>query len=308
MQLFRDYQNCPESAKRAVVALGNFDGFHAGHQAVVAEAKRLAGVMGAKLAVLTFAPHPRQFFDPLHVPLAIYPMRTKLQLLSAAGVEIVYALRFNSAFAHMDAETFLSEVLATQLGVRHVVTGGHFAFGRGRGGDAELLSLRARKLGFGYTRIEPLLDAGHIPCSSTRIREALSQGNIQDASGLLTRPYVIEGHVRHGDARGRQLGFPTANIGVEHIFKPAYGVYAARVTLPDGRITPGVANLGTRPTVDGGIMPLLEVHCFDTNADLYGQRLRVQMKTYMREERTFESVDILKMQIAQDCMQARGIA
>lgn len=306
MRLFHHFSSIPPDAQGAVVALGNFDGVHLGHQAVLAETCRIAERLGAPPAVFTFTPHPREFFKPDAGPLSIYPLHDKMTLLKEAGMEFLYLARFDTAFSQISAEDFVDKVLAQDLRVRHVITGDNFIFGHGRHGDAALLTRRAADAGFKTTHVTGLCDAGGTPVSSSRIREALGTGDVKAASYLLGRPYAISGHVRHGEGRGKSLGFPTANLAVTHIFRPAAGVYAVRVKLPDGRSVKGVANLGIRPTV-GGTDPLLEAHCFDFSADLYEKIIEVQLVNFIRAERKFDSLDALKTQIGLDSAKAKEI-
>lgn len=304
MRIFHTLTSLPPSATGAALALGNFDGVHRGHRAVLSEAVRLARSEGVPAAALTFAPHPREYFDPSLAPLCIYPLAARARLLREAGMDILYILRFDEHLARMSAGEFAGGVLAGQLMARHVITGERFAFGHRRGGDGDYLEAQGKALGFGYTRVPGVRDESGEIISSSRIRGLLAAGDVVAASRLLGRAYAVEGRVREGDKRGRVLGFPTANLALTGIFNPASGVYAVRARLPSGEWKQGVANLGVRPTF-GGVTPMLEVHCFDTHADLYGQKITVQPLAYLREERAFASADILKAQILQDCMQAR---
>lgn len=295
----------PDACSGAAVAIGNFDGVHIGHQRVLAQTRALASAHGVKPAVLTFYPHPREFFDPALTPLSIYTLPRKLSRLREEGMELVYVLRFDAALARLSAGEFIQQVLADTLRAVHVVTGENFTFGHKRGGTAEFLASVGKKLGIGASAVDSVHCGRKQHCSSSRIRELLERGEMPEAAELLGRPYTISGRVRHGDKRGRELGFPTANIGIERIFHPASGVYAVRARI-DGKWHEGVANLGIRPTV-GGVLPQLEVHCFDLSADLYGKMLHVQLLQRLREERRFTSIDVLRQQIFQDCMQARAI-
>lgn len=295
MRLHRFSLNDTDSLNTsAVVAIGNFDGVHPGHQTVL----RAARETGTPLAVLTFSPHPREYFDPTCAPLSIYPLRRKLELLAQEGVGQVYLARFDAAFAALSPAAFVQRVLLEKLGARHVVTGEHFIFGQGRAGNAAILAQETARHCIGYT---PVADAAGY--SSSSVRHALKAGDMQAAARGLSRSYTIEGHVMHGDKRGRQLGFPTANIGLNGIVKPMHGVYAVRVHASK-QILNGVANLGTRPSV-GGLEPRLEVHCFDFKGDLYGQRLKVELLHNLRPEQRFESLEALTAQIAHDCASAR---
>lgn len=290
-----------------MVALGTFDGLHLGHRAVLAQAKRTADRLQRPFGVMTFEPHPRQFFRPEVGPLSIYPLSTRLRLLEAAGVDIIYLLRFGAGLACLSAREFIDDILCARLAVSQVVTGDNFAFGRERGGDASLLAEYGAACGFGASLVAGVAGPDGQPCSSSRIRSLLAAGDIDAASGLLGRPYTITGRVRQGERRGHTLGFPTANIAVSGIFLPALGVYSARLRLPDGTMLPAVANLGVRPTV-GTDAPLLEVHCLDWQGNLYGAKVEVQLQEYLRPERRFETLAALADQIARDCALARQTA
>lgn len=305
MHVLRNLTEIPASCQGSVLALGNFDGVHLGHQAVLAETVAIAKRLNAPAAALTFEPHPREFFNPIVAPLNIISSASKAALLENAGLQALFVLRFDAALAERSAESFVRDILVAALNVRHVVTGENFTFGKGRGGTALLLEAWGKTHGFGYTRVAPV--GGEEACSSTRIRALLKAGDVHGASALLGRPYAVTGPVLHGDKRGRTLGFPTANIAVAHLFPPAFGVYAIRTTLQDGRRIPGVANLGIRPTVEGKT-PLLEAHLFDFNEDLYGQTLHVELTAFLRPERKFDTLDALKKQILEDSAIARKAA
>ncbi len=306
MRLVRDDVNFPEKLRNAVVAVGNFDGLHHGHRLVIGKALALAHDRNAPCAVLTFYPHPRQYFKPALPCLQIYTLRTKLLLLRNIGVDVVFLQRFNADFARLNPEEFIRHVLLERLHVQHVVTGENFVFGRARAGDTAMLAASAAAHGFGYTAVNIHHDPAGNACSSTHIRKLLHIGNVADASRLLSRPYSISGRVIHGDRRGRSLGFPTANIRLGKRFSPAYGVYAVRAHLPQGEKIPGVANLGVRPTF-GGNTELLEVHLFNFNADLYGARIEVEPVKFLRPEKKFSGLQELKQQIQEDCSNARSV-
>jgi riboflavin kinase/FMN adenylyltransferase len=309
MRLFRHFTPFPDDARGAVVSLGNFDGVHRGHQAVLARAGAIAREERRLHGVVTFEPHPRAVFRPQDPPFRLTPFRVKAHQLDALGVELMVSLHFDAGFARRSAENFVTEVLHEGLGVGHVVAGYDFVFGQGRHGNAELLQRLGATLGFGVTVIEPVAsDAGAV-FSATKIREHLVAGEPRSAAELLGRPWEIDGRVEHGDARGRTIGFPTANIALGEYLRPAGGVYAARAGIerPDGvEWRDAVANLGTRPTVNG-IDLRLEAHLFDFDGDLYGQHLRVALIDWIRAERKFSGLDELKAQIAQDAETARAI-
>lgn len=308
MRIVRRIGNWPAEARGAVMALGNFDGVHAGHQAVIATAHSIASALGRPCAVMTFNPHPRKYFSPSLPPLALTPFARKAELLAQAGVGWLYVAKFNQQLAETSAEQFVERLLYQGLGVAHVVTGYDFVFGHQRRGNADFLDAKARQLGFGFTRISPVLLQDEGPrCSSTAIREALGAGNMPLARAMLGRPYSIRGRVIHGDKRGRQLGFPTANIRVGAMHLPAFGVYAVQVWGDNAAPLPAVANLGVRPTVDGS-KPMLEVHVLSENVgDLYGKKLEIAFIQHLRGEQKFESLDALKAQIAKDVAIARTV-
>jgi riboflavin kinase / FMN adenylyltransferase len=331
MRIVRDSSAIPSSCTGSVLALGNFDGLHLGHRAIVQKTLALARAAGKPAGVMTFEPHPRRVFRPELPPLRIFPFREKARLLGGLGVDFIRVVRFTRAFSETSAEQFITRILHEQMQVSHVVTGDDFTFGHNRTGNAAYLRDMAGKLGFGAIACAPVLQGGE-RCSSTRIRSVLSEGNMQEVAVLLGCPYSITGRVQEGDKRGRTIGFPTANIVPSRIFLPASGVYAVRVSLchshesgnlgqdprfrggdklnVDKRFKPqiinGVANLGRRPTFAGTEMRL-EVHMFDFAGDLYGQRLCVQLIDRIRGEQKFDGVAALKKQIAEDCVRAREI-
>jgi riboflavin kinase/FMN adenylyltransferase len=309
MRLFRHHTEIPVEARHAVVALGNFDGVHRGHQAVIATAQTKARELGAPSAVLTFEPHPREFFKPGQPSFRLTPLRIKVRQLEAMGLDNLFVLPFGPRLAQMSAEAFVIEVLIEGLAAQHVVVGYDFVFGRERRGNAALLADLGRLHGLGVTSIEAAAsDAGEV-FSSTKVREHLTSGRPMAATALLGRPWEIEGRVEHGDQRGRQLGFPTANIAIGDYLEPKLGVYAVKAGIDMGAATrwyDGVANLGRRPTV-GGTRVQLEVHLFDLSADLYGRHLRVAFIDFLRPEKKFAGLPELKAQIAEDSEKAREI-
>ncbi len=302
MRVFHDWRNLPAEARGATVALGNFDGVHLGHARVMASAH--AARPEAPRAVLTFEPHPRELFRPDDPPFRLTLPGERADALGALGVGLIFELAFDDAFSWMSAEDFVAEVLHAGLGAHHLACGPDFAFGHRRGGDIAFLGRRAEALGIGLTVVQPLADAAG-PLSSSRIRRALQDGYPERATAMLGRPWAIRGTVAHGDARGRTIGFPTANIPLGRHLEPARGVYAVTVTLPDGTRRPGVANIGRRPTVNAGPESRLEVNLFDYDADLYDAELSVALHTFLRSERKFAGLDELRAQIALDAAEAR---
>lgn len=304
MQIYTDWQDLPPAARGATVALGNFDGIHLGHARVIRAAH--GARPEAPLAVLTFEPHPRELFRPDDPPFRLTLSAERAAILAGLGVDLLFELPFDRAFSLMPAETFIDTVLHAGLGARHLAAGPDFAFGHRKGGDAALLAARAEALGIGLSVVTPLADAAG-PISSSRIRRALQDGYPERATASLGRIWAIRGEVLHGEKRGRTIGFPTANLALGRHLEPARGVYAVRVTLPDGEIRPGVANIGRRPTVNAGPESRLEVHLFDFADELYGAELSVALHGFLRGERKFDGLDALRAQIAADAAEARRI-
>lgn len=308
MKLFRDFSSVDAQARNGVVAIGNFDGVHEGHRQVIAAAHGQAAELGAPLIVVTFEPHPRQFFQPDLPPFRLTPLRSKARLMEDLGVDTLFALAFDERIATLEAEAFIEDFLVEALAARHVVVGYDFAFGKGRGGSPEVLQAAGRAKGFGVTCVPAATGADGEELSSTRVRDMLRAGDVRGATAYLGRPWEIEGHVGHGDKRGRQLGFPTANLDLEGYLLPAFGVYAIRFRLADEEADwiDGVANLGLRPTI-GDDKVLLEAHLFDFSGDLYGRLSRVALIDYIRPERKFDGLDALTAQIAADTARAKDI-
>ena len=307
MRIVRHWQSTPAEARGAVVAVGNFDGVHLGHRAVIEEGRRIARSLGAPLAVLTFEPHPRQVLAAPEEPFRLTPFRVKARHLDALGVEFLYVARFDRVFAAREPASFVADVIAAGIGARHVVVGHDFAFGRGRAGTVALLTEVGGSLGVGVTSIEAAGTGTKIH-SASRARHLLSAGEVAALPKVLGRYWEIDGHVVAGDRRGRTIGFPTANLRCAGILHPARGVYAlwAQPDGDDRRWYPAVANLGLRPTFDK-TEDLLEVHIFDYTGDLYGRRLRAAFADRVRPERRFDGIEALKAQIANDCDTARTI-
>jgi riboflavin kinase/FMN adenylyltransferase len=301
---FDHWRKVPVSWQGGAVALGNFDGVHKGHQALLARAGDIAKGLAAPLVVLTFEPHPRRFFVPDTGPFRLTLLPAKLRLLEQQGVQAVLAQHFDTAFAALSADAFVDEVLRGGLGARQVVCGYDFTFGARRGGNVEMLRDMGAAKGFGVTVLDPVMREGEI-YSSTSIREALRAGWPSEAAELLGHAWEIEGVVEEGDRRGRTIGFPTANVALGEHLRPRFGVYAVRA-LVDGTWRHAVANLGRRPTV-GKLKENFEVHVFDFAGDLYGKTLRVELIEFIRPEMKFSGLDQLKAQIGADAQSAREI-
>ena len=305
MLIVRGHRRVVDAARGAAVALGNFDGVHHGHRAVIAYARRAAEALGVPLGVVTFRPHPREFFDPIGAPERLGGFRMRMERLQALGVERLYVVRFDAELRRMPAETFVRDVLLAGFGIRHVAVGEAFRFGHRRGGDAGLLAELGRGLGFGVDAL-PAVTVDGEPASSTRIRQALADGELDVATGVLGRPYQLDAVVVHGDKLGRSLGYPTANLRTvgRRILLPRTGVYATRLRLPSGEWADGATNLGWRPVFQGQDLRL-ETYLFDRDVDLYGQRVRLAFDAFLRDERNFDGVEALKAQMALDCAEAR---
>lgn len=294
----------PEALRGAVVALGNFDGFHLGHQAVAGEAIRQAKAAGKPAIIATFDPHPVRFFAP-HVPwFRLTTLEQRQRLFAEAGADAMLVFDFDAELAATTAEDFVVKLLAERLGVSGVVTGEDFTFGKARGGNTDVLRDLGAAHGITATTVGPVTDAGGV-ISSSRIRDALKAGECDVATRLLTRPFAIEAVVQHGDKNGRDLGFPTANMDIGHYLRPRYGVYAVRGKLPDGRVLDGAANVGIRPQFEPP-KELLEPHFFDFAEMIYDQMIEVEFHAFLRPEGKYDSLDALIAQIAQDCEDAKA--
>ena len=295
----------------AVLAMGNFDGLHRGHAALIGHARGLAEARGAPTGVLTFEPHPRNIFMPGGEPFRLTPFRVKEREIAHLGADFLFIQHFDRGFAEKSAESFIAEVMVGAIGIAHIVVGHDCTFGNRRRGTPAMLREVGDQLGFGVTVIDPVRGGSSV-YSSTHIRELLKDGKPREAAEQLGRFWEIDGRVALGDQRGRTIGFPTANLGLGEYLRPAFGVYAVRVS-GDGPDDPlasetidGVANIGLRPTV-GGLVPRLEAHLFDIDRDLYGRHLRVALVDFIRPERKFASFDELTTQIAADAARARQI-
>jgi len=302
MRVFRGHSR-PVPAP-VVLAIGNFDGVHLGHAVLVRQLVNSAKRLELAPTVLTFEPHPREFFVPESAPARLTTLREKFELLADLGVSQTMVCRFNTAFAALTADQFIDQVLVRGLQVKHLIIGDDFCFGRGRTGNFALLQAAGQRFGFTVEAMQSVtLDGERV--SSSAVRRALATGDMAHAARLLGRPYIIDGQVAHGEKIGRQLGFATANIRIKHNPLPMAGVFAVEVSGLGDRPLPGVANLGIRPTV-GGTRPLLEVHLFDFDRDIYGAHISVRFVKKLRDEQRFPNFDALKAQIAADAAAARA--
>ncbi|MDQ2081887.1 bifunctional riboflavin kinase/FAD synthetase [Xanthobacteraceae bacterium Astr-EGSB] len=293
-----------ERLRGAVVAIGNFEGVHRGHQSVIALAQTRARALGRPAAVLTFAPHPRTFFNPTAPAFRLGDVDTKLRLLSATGLDGAVVLDFDASLAGLDPAGFVERVLMERLAVGGVVVGYDFQFGKGRGGTTDVLRAAGASRGFTVDVAEAFVDGGR-RISSGLVRAALAAGDIAEATDLLGRPWFVTGEVVHGDKRGRELGFPTANLRLDPEVPLRYGVYAVRVSI-DGRLHDGVANFGRRPMFDTGAV-LLEAFVFDFSGDIYGATIDVSFTDWIRPEMTFGSIDELVRRMGEDSRRARTL-
>lgn len=306
MRIIRDYQFVDPADRGAAVAIGNFDGVHLGHQAVIDVVRGIAENSGAPLGILTFEPHPREYFAPDAPAFKLMSAEAKANRLEKLGVDHLYQLNFNAALSALDSREFASQVIHKALGLTHVVVGADFCFGKGRQGTAQDLVAYGAEFGFGVT-IADLIKDGDQVFSSTAIRNALSEGRPEDAATMLGHWHRIEGPVIQGDQRGRELGYPTANMSIDGLHPPKYGVYAVTVDILDGPSQGryfGAASIGERPTF-GVYKPNLEVFLFDFHADIYGANISVALVDYQRPELKFDGLDPLIKQMDLDCQIAR---
>ncbi len=308
MKIFRHYENLPDEVKGSIIVLGNFDGFHKGHQTVVGRAGKMAREMNASLSVLVLEPHPRSYFNPGQDDFRLTSFRTKTHLLENFGVDTLFVLPFDKKLSHRTAQEFVTEILLDGLEVLHVFVGYDYRFGAGRGGSASLLQQMGCMEQFGVSVVEKIMEGDHI-YSSTNIRDSLRAGDVRRSADRLGHWWHVEGHVLRGDQRGRTINFPTANLSMEGYIKPRLGVYAVRVMIDSGPAMGtwnGVANVGKRPTFNKDDL-VLEAHIFDFDYDIYEVQVRVEFVDFIREERKFEGLDALKVQIEKDSIIAQEI-
>jgi len=293
----------PARWKQPVLALGNFDGVHRGHRKILERVRRVSNEHGATPVVMTFDPHPPRIVRPDKAPPLLMTKAQKLEALADAGVQGAAIVRFTPELSRWDPETFVRIVLVDWLHVSEVWVGANFLFGHDRAGNFSMLRLLGARYGFKADKIDPVRYKDFV-VSSTRIRRLIGEGRVDEAGALLGHQYSIEGIVMHGDHRGQTLGFPTANLCTENELMPPHGVYATTTRI-DGIVYPSVTNVGTRPTVDASGRVLVETHLLNQEFDLYGVCIRVGFVQRLRDERPFESLDLLKTQIAADCQRAR---
>ncbi|HKK85909.1 MAG TPA: bifunctional riboflavin kinase/FAD synthetase [Roseovarius sp.] len=308
MQIIRDYAYVNEADRGASVAIGNFDGVHIGHRSVIDIARRAGEDIGARLGVLTFEPHPREYFAPDAPPFRLMNPEARAHRLEKLGVEKLYQLNFNANLSALTPEDFAANVIRDGLGLKHVVVGADFCFGKGRAGNAADLQRFGKDMGFGVT-IAQLLEGDQGEVSSTAIRQALSDGRPRDAAAMLGHWHRIEGEVVGGEQRGRELGYPTTNMSIEGLHPPRFGVYAVLVDVLDGPHKGsyhGAASLGIRPMFNGEV-PNLETFIFDFSGDLYGTELSIALIDYLRPEETFDGLEAFIAQMDADCAKARDI-
>jgi len=299
-----DWRDLPDRLRGVAVAIGAFDGVHRGHQAVIAQARAAADRLAVPLAVVSFDPHPRRWFQPDAAPFRLMTGGQMARAMAPLGVDRLHLLPFDAAMAAMTDEVFVRQVLVEGLGIRHAAVGFDFTFGKGRTGSPEALRAYGAERGFTVSVTDRIDDPDGLKLSSSAVREALKAGDMARAAAILGRPFAIAGQVVHGDKRGRTIGVPTANVPLGGYMRPAFGVYATRTRLADGRVFDGVANLGVRPmwrTPE----PMLEVWLFGFDGDLYGQVVETQLIAYLRPEMTFDGLEALKVQIDADAQAAR---
>lgn len=306
IEVIRDWRGLPASQRGASAAVGALDGVHRGHQAVIGSARAAGERLGAPLAVVSFDPHPRQWFQPHAAPFRLMTNGQMARALEDLGVERLYLLPFDAEMAAMSDEAFARVVLSEGLGIVHAAVGFDFTFGKGRSGSPQALTAYGVSLGFSVSVTQRVDDDNGLKLSSSAVREALKAGDMARAAAILGRPFAIEAEVVHGEKRGRTIDVPTTNMAMGDYMRPAYGVYATRTRLPDGRLIDGVANLGVRPMFEIET-PLLENWLFDFSGDLYGQVLETQLIAFLRGEMNFDSLEALKVQIDADAAAARAV-
>lgn len=308
LKTFDRYTSLAPDAKGAVIALGNFDGLHRGHQAVIAKAKDIATSLDAPLGIGLFRPHPFRFFKPDTPPFRLMSARLRAKIMPSLGVDCLYEIPFDDTLREMDDTEFVDRVLHQGLGIKHVVVGDDFGFGKNRCGNVDSLTRLCAQRDIGVTALKPVgLHKIYGKYGSTEIRDALRRGDVFHAAHMLSRPWTVDGTVKKGDQKGRTIGFPTANLEFGDLVRPKFGVYCVELRIEGDTVWhPGVANTGVRPTV-GGEAARLEVHIFDFDRDIYDLHVDVRFRSFIREEKKFESFDALKAQIQKDAEGARAM-
>jgi riboflavin kinase/FMN adenylyltransferase len=307
LRVVRGWKDLPASDRGAAVAMGSFDGVHRGHQRVIALAADAARELGAPLGVITFDPHPREYFHPDQPSFQLMQRDQQARALEALGVDVLYVLPLSPELAEMTDREFATQVLAQGLGARHVAVGFDNTFGRNRSGTPETMREYGQELGFGVSVAERVEGAEGEKYSSTGVRKALRDGHPEEAAEILGRPFAIEGAVQRGRQLGRKLGFPTANVSIAGYVLPRFGVYATRTRLQDGRRVLGVANIGVNPTVDGQTAPVLEVWLFDFDEDIYDQVIETDLIRFIRPEEKFPDLETMTAQVMADAQAARDL-
>ena len=308
MKTLQTYQGLSQDDRGAVIALGNFDGLHRGHQAVISKAKALANDLGAPLGIGLFRPHPFRFFKPDADPFRLMSADIRAQVMAELDVDFLYEIPFDNTLRDMDDTQFVEQVLHQGLGIAHVIVGEDYGFGKNRCGNVESLTRLCKAHGIGVTAMGLVgLHEFYGKYGSTEIRKALQQGDVFHAAHMLSRPWIVDGIVQKGEQRGRTINFPTANLEFGDLVRPKFGVYCVEVRLENSdTLLPAVANTGNRPTV-GGEEARLEVHILDFDKDIYGQHIAVRFRSFIRPEQKFESFDALRKQIAKDANSARRV-
>lgn len=308
MKTLQSYTDLSKANKGAVIALGNFDGLHRGHQAVISEAKSIADNLGAPLGIGLFRPHPFRYFKPKAPPFRLMSPEVRAEIMPSLGVDRLYEIPFDNTLREMDDTEFVETVLHQGLGIKHVVVGEDYGFGKNRCGDVESLTKLCAERAIGVTPMKPVgLHKLYGKYGSTEIRKSLKQGDVFHAAHMLSRPWIVDGIVQQGEQRGRTINFPTANLEFGDLVRPKFGVYCVEVKLPQSETwLPAIANTGNRPTV-GGEDARLEVHIFDFDKDIYGQHVQVRFRSFVRPEQKFENFDALRLQIERDCAGAKAL-
>ncbi|WP_372869755.1 bifunctional riboflavin kinase/FAD synthetase [Shewanella sp.] len=305
MELIRGIHNILPAHRGCVLTIGNFDGVHRGHAKVIASLVERAKHFGLPATLMTFEPQPQELFRGDDAPSRLSLLRDKIVLLDELGIDRLLCVNFNNKFASMDSEHFIEDLLVRKLGVKYLVVGDDFCFGKGRAGNFEMLKKAGERFGFAVVNTHSFM-VGDLRVSSTAVREQLAKGHLEQARRLLGHPFTLSGRVAHGQKLGRTIGFPTANIALKRKVVPVRGVFAVKLWWDGSDIYEGVANVGFRPTVNGQVCQL-EVHLFDFEGNLYGKRVEVELVAKIRDEQPFESLDALKKQIWNDADRARAL-